>query len=161
MHKYPLLKEKILLCVPKENKINIGLEKYQIHPDEIRNKEKDLTKVEPVSIKLFKNERFVLLKNGNDMYMRAMKIFEKKSIIPDVAFFVDQLNISYALSDSNIGLCFITDTFFKYGRFHENVVLYNVEEVKEGRTLYISHKENKYCTNAMQKFIECAKNVIV
>lgn len=159
-HEFPLVKEKVLLCVPKENKINDSLLKYQIAPESIHNNTVELDSVGSVSIDTFRNEKFILLKSGNDMYSRAMKIFEKKEISPIVAFSVDQLNMSYALADSGIGLCFVTDTFFKYGKFHENVVLYNISEEKERRTLYIAYKRNKYCSKAMKEFITVAKEVI-
>ena len=159
-HEHQLIKEKVLLCVPKESKINNKLKKHQINPADIHNGNVDFDKVGAVSIDLFRDEKFILLKNGNDMYSRAMKIFEQKNIHPVVAFSVDQLNMSYALADSGIGLCFVTDTFFKYSNFHENVVLYNIEEAPERRTLYIAYRKNKYCSRAMREFINVAKEVI-
>lgn len=153
---YPLISEKILLCVPESFKINNSLEKYRVSPNDILNADT----AQSVSISLFKDEKFVLLKSGNDMYERAMKIFNKNSISPSVSFSVDQLNISYALVRSEMGVCFMTDTFFKYGRFHDNVFLYNVDEDVCRRTLYIAHKKNKYCTRAMEEFIKTAREVI-
>ncbi len=156
---YPLAQEKILLCVPKNHAVNVGLEEYQIHPDTIYNGTIDINSVACVSIEKFKNENFIILKPGNDMYHRAMDIFEKENIEPNVTFLVDQLNISYALTETGIGLSFVTDTFFKYGKFRENVLLYNVSK-EFGRTLYIAHKQKKYCTRAMTEFIKVARDVI-
>lgn len=156
--KHPLCKEKILLCVPKDYKINEGLEKHHIKPENIRSADFVLDSIEPVSIDVFKNENYILLKDGNDMYMRAFEIFKKRCIEPKVIFRVDQLNISYALADSGVGLCFITDTFFKYAHHHENVVLYRIAEEFDERTLYIAHKTNKYCSNAMHEFMNIAKD---
>lgn len=158
--KYTLCKEKIFLCVPKDYKINEGLEKHQIKPESIRNSTVNLDGVEPVSIDVFRHENYILLKDENDMYMHASKIFQKRSIVPKVIFSVDQLNMSYALADSGMGLCFITDTFFKYARYHENVVLYKIAEGFDERTLYIAHKNNRYCTKAMREFINKAKEVL-
>ena len=151
---------KIFLCVPKDFKINNHLKKYQIKPESIRNSLVDLESVEAVSIDVFKDEPYILLKEENDMYIRAMGVFEKKNIKPNVVFSVDQLNISYALSDSGVGLCFITDTFFKYAHHRENVVLYKIAEENNGRTLYTAHKSNKYCTKAMHEFIDIAQKTI-
>ncbi len=159
--KYPLCKEKIFLCVPKDYKINKYLKKHQIKPESIRNSTQDLDSVQAVSIDVFKNEQYILLKEENDMYIRAMKVFQKKNIAPKVAFSVDQLNISYALADSGVGLCFITDTFFKYAHHRENVLLYKIEEESNGRTLYTAHKNNKYCTKAMREFIDIAKEIVI
>lgn len=156
--KYPLCKEKIFLCVPKDFEINKHLKEYQITPESIRNSSFD--GIEAVSVDTFANEPYILLKEENDMYIRAMKVFQKRNITPKVVFSVDQLNISYALSDSGVGLCFITDTFFKYAHHRENVVLYKIKEEIDGRTLYAAYKNNKYCTRAMNEFIKIAKQTI-
>lgn len=157
---WPLIREKVLLCVPMDSPVNKGLEKFRILPEWIHNNTVNLDELGSVSISMFKNEKFILLKNGNDMYSRAMKIFERRGIEPNVAFSVDQLNMSYALSDSGIGLCFVTDTFFKYGKFHENVFLYNIAEEMKRRTLYIAYRRNKYCSRAMREFISVAREMI-
>ena len=158
--KYPLTDERILLCVPKDNKINDNLKKYQICPDSIYDNTVDLDKVPSVPIELFKDEKFVLLKNGNDMHNRAMTIFHNNNISPNVIFTVDQLNISYALADSGMGLCFVTDTFFKYRKFSTNVYLYSLGKKICTRKLYVVHKRNKYCTKAMSEFIKVTKEII-
>ena len=111
-------------------------------------------------IERFKNENFILLKNGNDMYYRAMNIFNSSGITPKVLFSVDQLNISYALAESGMGLCFVTDTLVKYGGVHGNVSFYNVGEEHCSRTLYIAYKRGRYCTRAMREFIEIARELI-
>jgi predicted RNA-binding protein YlxR (DUF448 family) len=55
-----------------------------------------------------------------------------------------------------MGLCFATDTLFKFGKLKDKVLLYHVTEAGEGRGLYIARKRSKYCTAAMNKFIETA-----
>ena len=156
----PLIKERILLCVPVNSEINQKLRHHQILPEDIYYGKKVPGDTPAVSIDVFKNEKFILLKKGNDMYNRAMGIFSQRQIQPKVAFYLDQLNISYALAESGIGLCFLTDTFFKYRNYGKNVVLYNVAEEHEGRNLYVAYKRNKYCTRAMEEFIKTSKKII-
>ncbi len=158
--RYPLANERILLCVPNDFKINESLKEYSISPDDINNGAAGAFNKPAVPIELFKDESFILLKNGNDMYYRAAKIFEKASVVPKVAFSVDQLNISYFLAESGMGLCFATDTLFRFGKFRSKITLYNVGEEHSARNLYVAHKKNKYCTFAMKKFIEIAVEVI-
>lgn len=158
--RYPLFSERILMCVPKDNEINKSLTQYKIDADDIYNGNADFDKIKSVPVKMFKNEKFVLLKQGNDMYNRAMTIFEKNKIMPYISFSVDQLNISYALAESGMGICFLTDTLFKYGRFRNNVILYKADESVSSRNLYIAHKKNRYCTRVMSEFIKVAKEVI-
>ncbi len=157
---YPLASERVLLCVPSELRINSELEEYSISPESIYNGEEGALDKKSVPISTFKDESFIMLKSGNDMYHRAVDIFEKAGIEPKVSFSVDQLNISYFLAESGMGLCFATDTLFRFGRFRSKVKLYNVAEEHSNRTLYVAYKKNKYCTSAMTKFVEIAKEVI-
>lgn len=153
---FPLVSEKILLCVPSERPINRELMQYRISPDSIYSGAIDLDAVSSVPIQRFQNEDFVLLKSGNDMFKRAMKIFNNGNVTPRVQFSVDQLNISFALAESGMASCFATDTLFKYGVFHDHVALYRVGEEHGNRMLYIAHKKNRYCTTAMSEFIRMA-----
>jgi len=155
-----LSSEDILLCVPKDRKINEKLNQFQIEPESFYNGNVSIKDVEAVPIKIFEDEKFILLKKGNDMYKRAMNFFNADDIEPKVVYRVDQLNISYALADSGIGLCFITDTFLKYGRISDNVFLYKVKNEQCSRNLYIAHKKNKYCTKAMAEFIKTTKEIL-
>ncbi len=155
-----LASEDILLCVPKDRKINAKLKKFQIEAEDFYQGTVNLKDIEAVPIKSFKDEKFILLKKGNDMYKRAMRFFDGENIEPKVIYRVDQLNISYALADSGIGLCFITDTFLKYGRGSDNVFLYKVRNEQYSRNLYIAHKKNRYCTKAMAEFIRITKEIL-
>ncbi len=157
---YSLKNEQIFLCVPKDFSINKTLEKYQILPHQIYDGSIDLEKIVPIDIKNFKEQPFILLKNGNDMFYRAQTIFEKADITPNVLLRVDQMNISYALSETGMGCCFLTDTLFKFGKFSDNVVLYRVEKKHSTRTLYVAHKKNVYIKKASQMFMELAKEII-
>lgn len=157
---YRLAKERIFLCVPSDRKINDDWKEYRIHPEEIYNGTVDPDSISPVDLRAFRKESFVLLKPENDMYRRAMSIFKHYRINPKVLLSVDQLNISYALASSGMGLCFATDTLFRFGRFRENVVLYNIEKSHSDRVLYVAYKKNRYCTHAMREFINTAKEQI-
>ncbi len=156
----PLLQERIFLCVPCDRKINETLKPFQIRPADIFNDRIAPERIPPVPMEAFRDETFVMLKDRNDMYYRAIKIFEKAGIDPPISFSVDQLNISFSLAVSGMGLCFATDTLFRFGGFRDNVILYNIAPEVSHRTLYIARKKNKYCSRAMTKFIEEAKDVI-
>lgn len=157
---YPLVNERIFLCVPSAFKINEGMEEYRITPDAVRGGGDAIDSIPPVPIEHFAKENYILLKSGNDMHDRALRIFNNGGIAPRVLFSVDQLNISYALAESGTGLCFVTDTLIKYGGMHGNVTLYNVGEGHCNRTLYVVYKRGRYCTRAMSEFIRIAKEII-
>ncbi len=161
LHSYPLASERILLCVPASNPINERLREFSVSVEEIHSEDFSKRMLPYVPITEFKDERFILLKTGNDMYKRAMTIFREADLTPAVLFRVDQLNIAYALAESGMGLCFVTDTFFKHGIAHSDVCLYNVSGEECKRTLHVAYKKGKYCTRAMAEFINSAKEVII
>lgn len=154
-----LAREKILLCVPKDRAVNRELLSRQIRPEDIFHNRVDWSQVAEAPLAAFAGEPFVLLKPGNDMHDRAMGLFGQAQIRPEVRFYVDQLNIAYALAESGVGATFLTDTFFRHARFREDVVLYDVSRDCY-RTLCIAHKRRRYCSRAMEEFIRVAKEVI-
>ena len=156
----PLTSEKIFLCVPAQLAINEKFKENRITLEDIRNGKTKTDTVPPIKITEFRNENFVLLKNGNDMYDRAMKIFDRYNITPNVLFYVDQLNISYALAETGMGLCFVTDTLVKYGEAQSGVLFYNVDDTPSARTLYAVYKHGRYCSSAMKEFIKIAVELL-
>lgn len=157
---YPLVKERTFLCVPWDNPINQKLAKYIIPAMDICENKLDYSQAPTVPMQMFKDEKFIILKSGNDMHRRAMDIFAESHIMPDVALFVDQLNISYAVSQSGMGLCFVTDTILRYMKAYDEVALYNIDTKHAERTLYMGYKKGRYVTNAMKEFINIAKNTV-
>lgn len=155
----PLFCEKILLAVPAGSKSNEGLENYRILPEELYQSTFDFRSVEQIPIDHFRDEKFILLKSGNNMYKHAYDVFRKSNFAPKASYSLNQLITSYAFAASNNGVCFVTDTIFKYHKFHDDMYLYNVEN-SGNRTLYVAQKRNRYTTQAMGKFIETAKKVV-
>ncbi len=155
----PLLREKILLCVPSGWEINKQLKEYQIP---FMNNKLDFSKNIPsVSLAEFKESNFVLLKKGHVMHKHAMHFFRDAKINPPVSFYVDQLNISYSLAESSMGACFVTDTIVNCSSIPEHLIFYKISGEYDTRTLYISHKSERYATKAMNEFIKIAKETIV
>ena len=157
---YPLAREQILLCVPGDRAVNKELSRFRILPQTIYSGTVGSNNIPAVDISLFKDEKFILLKNRNDMHFRAMSIFEENNILPDVIFQVDQLNMAYALTESGVGVSFVTDTLFKYRKHTEDVMLYHLDTHYASRILCVAHKKNRYCTRAMSEFIKVAQEMI-
>lgn len=156
---FPLCKERIMLCVPSQYQENLKYKAKKIEPSDLLNKNTAWKNIPPVKVGDFSAFDFILLKKGNDMRTRTDMIFEENKISPNISFQVDQLNISLALSVSGLGVTFVTDTLIRHSKTSDNITLYNIEK-HNSRTLYVAHKKNKYCSSAMKKFIELAKDLI-
>ena len=155
----PLLTEKILLAVHKSCTSNKNLEEYRLTPSRFYNQNLPVTAIKELPITRFEKEKFILLKKGNDMYQHAMRIFQKANITPAVSFYLDQLSTSCTLAASNQGICFATDTLFRYQNYADDFYLYNIKN-SGTRTLYLAQKKNRYTTKAMSRFMEIAKELL-
>ena len=154
---YPLVDEQIMLCVPGDRAVNLSLKEFRIQPESIFTNPDHIKEIAPLDISAFKEEPFVLLKSGNDMCDRAMHMFASGGLKANAVFSVDQLNISFALAESGVGACFITDTFFKYRKHTTDALLYKLDHKLAKRTLHVAHKKGRYSTKAMQEFIRITR----
>ncbi len=153
----PLAEEKILLAVPTSLKCNDKISQYALTPEEIYSNATDFSSVKSVSLDNFKDENFILLKNGNNMHTKAVSLFEANNISPKVCFSLDLLATSYALTAAGNGISFVTDTIFKNKLVKDDVLLYDVKG-SGTRTVYLIKKKNRYTTNAIKKFIDTIKS---
>jgi DNA-binding transcriptional LysR family regulator len=112
-----------------------------------------------VDLTCFKEEKFILLKNGNSMYEHARCAFEAYDFVPSVSFRLDQLSTSYRLTASGNGLCFVPDTMFRMHLYDDDVVFYNVKGAG-GRTLYAANHQNNHSVLIIRKFKETAESVM-
>ena len=150
----PITKEQILIAVPKTLSVNERLIKYSISYDVIKNKEKWFENQPKVSVSEFKDEKFILLKNGNKMRQISNKIFKENSIIPDISHEFDHLMTSISYTEAKFGICFVTDTILKYAKKLTDITLYLPKTDHTDRTLYIIRKKNKYNSFASKSLIE-------
>lgn len=86
-----LQEEKVILAVPKILPINKRLTKYAISFNQIRKGDAYYTDIPCVSMSNFSKSDFVLLKQGNDMRMRAEKICCDAGFTPHIIMEMDQL----------------------------------------------------------------------
>lgn len=156
---HPLLTERILLAVPASYSCNEKIKSFAMSPALMFDQRYDITGFPAVPIECFHGEKFILLKHGNSMYDHAMAIFRKGGFTPTVSLFLDQLSTSYFLTTQGNGICFVTDTVFRYHKFENAVCLYHIKE-SGTRTLGLAHKKGRHITPAVEKFMEIAEAVI-
>ena len=152
----PITKERILLAVPRKFSINQKLESFQIQHDSIKTQQDWYENHPKIDMRIFKNEKFILLKNGNNMRKISNKIFKENNIVPNVIQEFDHLMTSINYAEASFGICFITDSVLKYAKNLEDIYFYLPNTSHYERTLYIIRKKNKYLsfsTDALIKHI--------
>ncbi|WP_186429160.1 LysR family transcriptional regulator [Clostridium sp. BSD9I1] len=146
-------KENIILAVPKDYKINDELNNYRLSFQDI-SKNKHLSPDFPsVQLNKFANEPFVMLKKGNDMYTRGMKLCQQAGFVPKAVMHLDQLMTSYHIACKGIGIAFIRDSLVRYMNFNQDVYFYKLDGELSSRELVLIRKKNRYLSKSVDVFI--------
>jgi len=148
-----ITKEQILLAVPKNFPINQKLKSFQVQNDIIRTMDNWYTDHNKIDMRVLKNEKFILLKHGNNMRQISNKIFKENNIIPNIVQEFDHLMTSINYAEAGFGICFITDSVLKYTKNLNDILFYLPDTSHSERTLYIIRKKNKYISFSTQALI--------
>jgi len=154
-----LYKEMLLLAVPISFSINEKLKEYRLTQDDILDGSYLNKKLKSINIDYFKDERFILLKKGNDSRIRADKMFNERKIEPtNVVIYLDQLVTVYNMIQDQIGIGFVTDEMIKKTTAN-NCYYYKINSEHVNRYTSIGYKKNKYQSKAMKAFIDICLNI--
>ncbi len=156
---YPLFNETILLCVPKHFDINSKLTNFSLNSADIRIDKHFSDDLKKITVEHFKNERFLMLKNGNSMNYHGFKICHEAGFTPETSIYFDQLMTSYNMSAAGLGICFVTDTLVKEVAPNNELLYYKIDSEYAKRTVYLLHKKKRYLNRVIKDFITTALDV--
>lgn len=152
-------KDSILLAVPRAFLTNRNLEEYRLSYYDIysgRFKEKEIPHL-PLSV--FKEEKFILLKEGNDTRTRSDKKFLNEGLKPKVILELEQQITSYNLTAYGIGISFISDYLISNVGENKSIYYYKLDDYENDRDICFYYPKNKYITKAQREFLKIAKEV--
>ena len=147
------LSETILLAVPNTVTVREDLFKLSYSAKEIKAGQHHVDD-RRVSLSEFSSLPFIVLNSENDTGKRAMKLFKKYQIFPNILFKLDQQITSYNISSSGMGACFVSDILVKNAPNSESMKYFKLIDDEINRSVYIYRKSNRYYSIACQKFIE-------
>lgn len=150
----PCLTERIVLGVPENLPVNDHLKAYRVSSEHICTGDCEAMALPKLSVDVFKDEKFILLKHGNTMRQTASRIFQEKAIHPKVAMEFDLLMSSVCYAESGFGICFLTDTVLRYGKGFHNLCFYLPDTPHNKRELFIIYKKAKYMPSAARVFMD-------
>lgn len=152
--------ETVLLAVPKSFDINDKLKDFQLSYDDIENN-RHLSKDCPaLDLKIFKDEPFLFLKQGNHMHDLAIKLCKSSGFEPNIKMIFDQLMTTYSMTVANLGVSFTTDIIVKYCNLASHPVFYKIDSPLTYRDSSVIYKKNKYLSKAAQEFINIIQESI-
>jgi len=156
---FPLQEEQIILAVP-EKYTNKKLSHYVLTYDSIINGSfKDKSRP-AVDLKNFASVPFILLKKGNDLYDRAVKMFFNAGIEPPVAMYLDQIQTSYFVAKDGNGATFIRASLLKFLEPTDKLLFYKLDVPEAKRYVRIFCKKKSEHSKIEQTFWKfCQQNM--
>ena len=141
-------KDTMILTVPKSFSSNENLKNYALSFEEIKSGEFKNDDIPFVKLSEFKDENFILLKEGNDTRTRAHKKFVNENISPKVLLEVEQQITSYNLTAYGLGISFISDYLIRNVGDNDSLCYYKLENYENDRDICFYYLKNKYITKA-------------
>lgn len=153
-------KDSMILTVPKSFSSNENLKDYALSFEEIQSGEFKNDDIPFVQLSEFKDENFILLKEGNDTRTRAHKKFVNENITPKVILEVEQQITSYNLTAYGLGISFISDYLIRNVGDNDSLCYYKLENYENDRDICFYYLKNKYITKAQSEFLKMAKETL-
>lgn len=144
--------ENILLCVPEKTAQTLNIFSKGRTAEEICHN--GTAGMAEIDASVFRREKFVLLRQGNDLHTRAYQMCMERSFVPDTVLEVDQLMTCYALSRSGMGVTFVTDSLLRSSGHQDGCLFYLPDSEKNVRTLYAAKRKNSYSSRAADEFLK-------
>lgn len=145
--------EQIVLAVPAAYEVNERLKKYRLTFDEVGSGQYLDQKYPSISLKHFESESFLLLKQGNDMYERNVKMFKKAGFTPQVDMYLDQLLTAYYIACSGKGIAFVRAGITNYLEATNKLYFYKIDDENSTRNIMMYYKKAQPLSKVGKDFI--------
>ena len=145
--------EQIVLAVPAAYEVNRRLEKYRLTFEEVGSGQYLAPQYPSVNLREFEKESFLLLKQGNDMYERSLKMFKKAGFAPAVGMYLDQLLTAYYIACSGKGIAFVRAGITNYLEVTHKLVFYKIDDENSRRNIMLYYKNSQPLSKVGRDFI--------
>lgn len=153
---FPLQEEELLLAVPAKY-ANKKLSHYVLTYDSIVSGS-FMNPVRPaINLSHFAAVPFILLKKGNDLYSRAVRMFHNAGITPPVVMYLDQVQTSYFVAKDGNGAAFIRASLLNFMEPTDKLLFYKVDDPAAKRSVQIFCKRREH-SRIEQAFWEFCKH---
>ena len=159
-HREELADETLYIAVSEENPINAQLSDRKLCHTDICENALKILKIKPCGIELFKNERFILLRQSDNFSVIANKVFNEKDIIPHAALQAQNLYTAMSFVLEGLGVTLIPDTMIKYGNIKNHPCYYALDSVFAKNSICLLYKKNRYLSKAATEYSKILKQLI-
>ncbi len=159
-----LYEESILLAVPANDPAGKRFKDLALTSHDIEEQLHLKQDVPGISLDLFKDRPFILLKKEHDLYKRAMLLAQERDFTPVSSVHLNQLMTAFHLARQGIGISLVSDSLIRFCRTAENILYFKLNAKDPSlthRPVFIAHKKNAPVTRAMEVFMETAKEIFL
>ncbi len=135
--------EEIVLAVPARFAINKNLAEYCYSFDDLLKRGEPGRKKPAVPLREFRDERFLMLKQGNDIFERSAALCKNAGFEPKVSMYLTQMMTAYYLTCEGVGVSFLRSTIPEYVSPTDYVVFYQLDDPLAIRDIYLSYPRRK------------------
>jgi len=152
----PWASEEIVLAVPACNPVNGMLGQYRYTFEEFLVRAQGDSRRPAVPLDAFAKESFLLLKEGNDIHQRSLKLCENAGFTPNVSLYLAQMMTAYYLVLEGQGISFLRSAIPEHVAPTDKVVFYQLDDPLAVRSIYLSYSKQK-ATPIQQELVDFMK----
>lgn len=149
-----LQEEHLLMAVPARFPSNAGAEDYALTAADIKAGRHLNSRTAPAPMRLFRDEPFLLLREGNDTRERAMNICRANRFVPRIKLELEQQITAYNLSCYGMGISFIGDSLIRNVPEARDLLFYKLDNRDAVREVSLYYKRNRYLSKAATAFLD-------
>ncbi len=147
-----LLQEHLLMAVPGHFACNAAARPYALTAADVKAGAHLNSRIAPVPLGHFKDEPFLLLREGNNTRTRAMNICRQNHFEPKTKLELQQQITAYNLSCHGLGISFVGDTLVQNLPETNDLIFYKLDGADAVREVNLYYKRNRYVSKAVQAF---------
>lgn len=141
----PFRKEKIYLCVPKTNPLNMRLKSYEVRSGK---------PIKLMDFSCLDGKEFVFLEEWQPLQKRLLSLFKQLAIKPVNRIVVNQVSSLLNMSVASGNLCIASEVALNSGGIVDQFCLYLLPDTLSSRMLYVAYDKDLYVSEATQEFIK-------
>ena len=138
-------KEKVYLCIPRDNPVNEKLEEYRVKPGQSGEK---------FDFSILDGEEFVFLEEGQPLREQMEKFFSEYGVAPENKIVVNQVSTAVNMTIKGEGICIASEYALEGNVNLENVCIYPLPDTISGRNIYIAYNKELFMPDACKGLIQ-------
>lgn len=146
--------EHLLLAVPARVPSTSRVEGYALNADAVKAGKHLDADFEPAPLKVFQDDPFLLLREGNDTRERAMNICRANHFTPHIRLELEQQITAYNLSCQGMGISFLGDSLIRSVPGAQGLLFYKLDHPDAVREVSLDYGKNRYLSRAVTVFLD-------